>query len=220
MPDALNDWINLLQGPAEPPFGNKTTFPEGWQHLLRLILLVLVMLVAVLAITYLGSNAAARDGSVLAAFMKNTAQQTQYTIFVILLGALFAALYSFTMAPLFKIDINLRQAFFTVLFMVLPWIPIVILVWALVFILSPAKVPLLAIFIIVFLYIAFPIIAVIQFSRGVTLVSGCPKRKCLASIAIPAAVLALLLGWMWLSLPASEPDEATAAASAAVPAGD
>lgn len=201
--DALNDRLNLLQGPVEPPFARKTKFPDGWKYLIRLILLVLIMLVAVLTLSYFGKNATS-DGSALKSFAANTALQTQYTIIVILVGALLAALYAFTMAPLFKIDINIRQAFFTLLFTLLPWIPIVILVWALVYILPPAKIPLLTPFIVIFIVFAFPIIAVVQFSRGITRVSGCPRLKCTASIAIPSAVIFLLVLWVWLKMPVSE----------------
>lgn len=197
--DGLNDWLNLLQGPTEPIFAAKTTFPEGWKYLLRLIMLVLIMLVAVLTLSYLGKGISS-DGTDLASFAANTALQTQYTIIVILAGALFAAIYSFTMAPLFKIDINIRQSFFTLLFTLLPWIPIVLLVWALVYLL-PTKLPLLTFFIVIFIVIAFPIIAIIQFSRGVTVVSGCPRLKCTASIAIPAALFFILVIWIWIKMP-------------------
>ena len=204
MGEALNDWLNLLQAPAEPPFAEKTTFPDGWRYLLRLILLVLIMIVAVLAFSYIGQNA--KEGeNLFASFLKNAALQTRYSILVILAGALFAALYSFTMAPLFKITINIRQAFFTVLFMILPWIPIALLVWAFVYILPLATIPFVSLFIVLFLFLIFPIVSVVQFSRGVTLVSGCPKMKCTASVAIPSVIIYLLVLWIWMRMPDAPP---------------
>ncbi|MFN0138948.1 MAG: hypothetical protein ACKVQW_02530 [Pyrinomonadaceae bacterium] len=182
MHQALSDWLLLLQGPAEPPFVRDAEFQNRWQHLFRLIMLVLIMIVTVMTFSYIGLSTSEQEG-ILQAFAKNTVAQTRYTIFIVLIGALFAALYALVVAPLFKVKITIPQAFFTFLFLLLPWIPIVTLVWVFGFVLE--DVPLIAFFIIAFIFVIFPAIVVFRFSQGISLVSGSSKRRCLASVAIP-----------------------------------
>jgi hypothetical protein len=182
MQQALSDWLRLLQGPAEPPFVRNSEFQNQWQHLFRLIILVLIMIVTVMTFSYIGLSTSEKEG-ILQAFAKNTIGQTRYAIFIILLGALFAALYALIVAPIFKVKITIPQAFFTFLFLLLPWIPIVMLVWVFGFVLS--DVPLIALFITIFIFLIFPAIAVFRFSQGISHVSGSTIRRCLASVAIP-----------------------------------
>jgi hypothetical protein len=202
MQQALSDWLHLLQGPAEPPFVRNADFQNQWQHLFRLIMLVMIMIVAVMTFSYLGLSTSEKEG-ILQAFAKNTVGQTRYAIFIILLGALFAALYALIVAPIFKVKITIPQAFFTFLFLLLPWIPIVTLVWVFGFVL--ADIPLIALFITIFIFLIFPAILVFRLSQGISLVSGSTKRRSLASFAIPFLLLYSLMVWMFLNSQSDEP---------------
>ncbi|MGB7200749.1 MAG: hypothetical protein WBD16_00625 [Pyrinomonadaceae bacterium] len=203
MQQALSDWLRLLQGPVEPPFARNAEFQNQWQHLFRLIMLVLLMIVTVLTFSYLGLSTSEKEG-ILQAFAKNTVGQTRYMIFIILIGALFAALYALIVAPLFKVKITIPQTFFAFLFLLLPWIPIVMLVWVFGYVL--ADVPLLAFFITIFIFLIFPAIIVFRFSQGISLVSGSTKRRCLASVAIPFLVFYSLMIWIALNSESDEPE--------------
>jgi len=210
MQQALSDWLRLLQGPVEPPFARNADFQNQWQHLFRLMILVLLMIVTVLTFSYLGLSTSEKEG-IMQAFAQNTVGQTRYIIFIVLIGALFAALYALIVAPIFKVKITIPQAFFTFLFLLLPWIPIVSLVWVFGFVL--ADVPLIAFFIIAFIFIIFPAIVVFRFSQGISLVSGSTKRRCLASVAIPFVLIYALMFWMTLRWESDEPETTDAVIS-------
>ncbi len=195
MQQALSDWLGLLQGPAEPPFVRNAEFQNQWQYLFRLILLVMIMITTVLTFSYLGLSTSAKE-DILQDFAKNTVGQTRYSIFIILVGALFAALYALIVAPLFKIKITIPQTFFTFLFLLLPWIPVVVLVCVLGIVLP--DIPLLALFMMLFHVFIFPAIIVFRFGQGLSLVSGCSKRRCVASIAIPFVLIYALMIWITL----------------------
>lgn len=203
MQQALSDWLRLLQGPAEPPFVRGAEFQNQWQHLFRLIVLVLIMIVTVMTFSYIGLSTSEKEG-ILQAFAKNTVGQTRYAIFIILLGALFAALYALIVAPIFKVKITIPQAFFTFLFLLLPWIPVVLLVWVFGFVL--ADIPLIALFITIFIFLIFPAILVFRLTQGISLVSGSTKRRCLASVAIPFFLAYSLMAWIALNSDTEDPD--------------
>ena len=203
MQQALSDWLRLLQGPAEPPFVRNAEFQNPWQPLFRLIILVLIMIVTVMTFSYLGLSTSEKDG-ILQDFAKNTGQQTRYTILIILIGALFAALYALIVAPIFKVKITIPQAFFTFLFLLLPWIPVVLLVWVFGKVLP--VVPAIAFFIIAFIFVIFPAILVFRLTQGISLVSGSTKRRCLASVAIPFFLAYSLMAWIALNSDTEDPD--------------
>lgn len=204
MQQALSDWLHLLQGPAEPPFVRNSEFQNQWQHLFRLIVLVLIMIVTVMTFSYIGLSTSEKEG-ILQAFAKNTVGQTRYAIFIILLGALFAALYALIVAPIFKVKITIPQAFFTFLFLLLPWIPVVLLVWVFGFVLAD-DIPLIALFIPIFIFLIFPAILVFRLTQGISLVSGSTKRRCLASVAIPFLLAYSLMALIALNADPGTPD--------------
>jgi hypothetical protein len=200
---ALNDWLNLLQGPAEPPFAQKTDFVDPWRHLFQLIILVLIMLTTVLTFSYLGLKASVKE-EIVTAFVANTAAQTRYTIIIILIGALFAILYALMIAPLFKLRVSVPQAFFTFLFVLLPWLPVVTLVWVLGYVIP--EVPLVPLFIPLFIFVLFPIFIVMKTGNALCMITGSDKRRCVASVAVPFVLLFTLTIWIALR---SQPIEET-----------
>lgn len=189
---ALTDWLNLLQGPSDPPFTENADFQSPWKYLFRLITLVMIMITSVLTFSYLGLSTSEQEG-ILQAFVKNTVAQARYTIMIILGGALFAVLYALIVAPVFKVKISVPQAFFAFLFILLPWIPIIALVWVLGYILP--DLPLLPFFIPAFMFVLFPFLFVIKFSKAICFVSSSGKGRCLASIAIPVITIVGLMYW-------------------------
>lgn len=199
----MNDWLNLLQGPAEPPFTAKSDFQEPWPHLLRLVTLVLILVTVVLTFSYLGLKASEKD-EIVTAFLANTVTQTRFTVMIILVGALFAVLYALMLAPLFKVRITVPQTFFTFLFVLLPWIPIVTVVWVLGYIVP--DIPLMPFFIPIFIFVLFPFFFVVKFAKALCFVSDSGWGKCLASIALPFLIFFVLV--IWISLRSQSIDEA------------
>lgn len=211
MQEAINDWLTLLQGPKEPYFTLHSDFADGWKYLFRLIPLVLVMICAVLTFSYLGLSTSNQE-EILGAFSKNTIGQARYGIFIILMGGLFAAIYHFV-AAWFDINIEIKQIFFTFLLLLLPWIPVVVMVRILGYVFSDYL--LLPIFIVLFIYVIFPIAFMFQFSRGIQVVSGCSKTRCLASVLIPFVLIASLIVLISLRAPSLE-ESTTSGASRSV----
>ena len=198
---ALNDWLNLLQGPSEPPFAPKADFVDPWRHLFQLIVLVLIMLTTVLTFSYLGLKASVKE-EIVTAFVANTAAQTRYTIIIMLIGALFAILYALMIAPLFKLRVSVPQAFFTFLFVLLPWLPVVTLVWVLGYVIP--DIPLVPFFIPVFIFLLFPIFIVLKTGTAICLITGSARQRCVASVAIPFFLFFTLTVWIALR---SQPNE-------------
>lgn len=199
---AFNDWLNLLQGPSQPPFEADSEFKEPWPHLLRLVTLVLVLVTTVLTFSYLGLKAAEKE-EIVKAFLTNTIAQGRLTVMIILVGALFAVLYGLMLAPLFKVKITVQQTFFTFLFVLLPWVPIVTLVWVLGYIVP--DLPLIPFFIPIFIFLFFPFFFVVKFAQAMCLVSKSKWNRCLASIAVPFVIFFALV--IWISLRGSNADD-------------
>jgi hypothetical protein len=206
MKEAFNDWLNLLQGPNEPYFALNSSFADGAKYLFRLIPLVLVMICAVLTFSYLGLTTSQQQ-EIFTSFWKDAMGQARYALIIFLMGALFAALYRL-IARMFKIKIEFKQIFFIFLLLLLPWIPIVMMVNVLGYIFPDLL--LLPIFIILFIYLIFPLVFVFQFGRGIAVVSGCSRLRCLASVLIPFVLIAGLVLLVNLSAPAlDQPPEAS-----------
>jgi hypothetical protein len=108
----LNDWISLLGGPDPEVFKPSTNFE--WPILLRLIVIVLSFTGAIL-------------GSVLVVFHGKLGDVVFQKVpaAVLLMGAILAVFYTFS-ASVFGVQITMKNAFFTILLLSLPWISLTV----------------------------------------------------------------------------------------------
>lgn len=171
---ALTDWVTFLQGPPESVFGHDISIDAEWKRLFRLAGLVLLMLGAIIIIFSLGLSEPGQK-------WQDLATKSEYMLLVLIIGAVIAVPYSFVLAPLVRIRITFVQTFFAVLFLGLPWLPLISLIWAL------GKVWTNGLIVALFLYI-LSLVPLYNFCKGVALISGCRPRRAVLSLAIPAAV--------------------------------
>ena len=174
---ALTDWVTFLQGPSQPTF-DVTMTNADWKRVFRLGALVLLMLGAILVIFSLGLGP---EGGK----WQDLATKTQYMLLILVVGAVLAVPYAFVLAPLLRIRITFTQTFFAILLLGLPWLPLIALIWAL------GRVWTNGIVVVVFLYI-LGLVPLVNFCKGVSIISGCRLRRVLLSLLIPA-VLALAI---------------------------
>jgi len=173
---ALTDWIMLLQGPAPPLFVENRDFQPEWKRLFRLGALVLLLLGTIIAIFSLGI---AEPGQKWADFTT----KLQYLTLTLVIGAVVAVPYAFVLAPLLRIRITFAQTFFTVLFLGLPWLPLIALVWAI------GRVQQSGLLVVILLYI-LSLVPLHHFCKGVSVIAVCGIWRVVLSLAIPT-VLAL-----------------------------
>lgn len=171
---ALSDWVTLLQGPSPPLFAAECNFEQEWKRLFRLVSVVLLMLGAVITAFSLGLGAAGQD-------WKKFVSNSSYLFLILVIGAVVAAPYAFVLAPLLRIRITFVQAFFSVLLLGLPWVPLIALIWAVGKVWTSG---LAGLGVSIFLYI-LAIVPLYNFSKGVAIVSNCRLWRVLISIFIP-----------------------------------
>lgn len=172
---ALSDWVTLLQGPGPPLFAAECKFDQEWKRLFRLVSIVLLMLGAVVTAFSLGLGAAGED-------WRKFVSNSSYLFLILVIGAVVAVPYAFVLAPLLRIRITFVQAFFSVLLLGLPWLPLIALIWAVGKVWTSG---LAGLSVTVFLYI-LALVPVYNFSKGVAMVSNCKLWRVLISLFIPA----------------------------------
>lgn len=171
---ALSDWVMLLQGPAPPLFAAQSKFDQEFKRLFRLVTVVLLMMGAVVTAFSLGLGAAGKN-------WQQFASNSSYLFLILVVGAVVAVPYAFVLAPLLRIKITFAQTFFTVLLLGLPWLPLIALIWAVGKVWTSG---LAGLTIPIFLYI-IGIVPLLNFSKGVAIVSGCGRLRVLLSLLIP-----------------------------------
>jgi hypothetical protein len=181
IPTGLNEWITMLGNPDPDIFKPDPAFE--WTRLLRMIFVVLSFTGVML-------------GTALVVFDKGLTeivfQKAPAT--VLLAGALLAVGYTFV-ASLFGIAIRLREAFFTILLLGLPWLSLTaaLYVWA-----GASKAPWMGLILILWILLA-PFMLIRNVCRGLNMiVPNCNKWRIRFSVVIPLALLANALFLVWL----------------------
>lgn len=168
---ALSDWLLFLQGPSEPVFKKDCSFDAEWKRLFRLLSLVLLMLGAIMVVFSLGLTASGQS-------WRDFASNSKYLLLVLVIGAVVAVPYAFVLAPLLRIRITFAQTFFTVLLLVLPWLPLITLVWAIGTVWGGGFL------VAIFLYI-MTLVPILHFCKGVSVIAGCRTWRPILSLVIP-----------------------------------
>jgi hypothetical protein len=113
-------------------------------------------------------------------------------IYVILCGALLATVYTL-IAGLFKIKVTLQDAFFVILSLCLPWLPILILIEAVKYLPS---FPLISL---IYTVGALIVIgkALVNFVRGITELAGCSSVRAWLSVVAPILSISIIVFIMY-----------------------
>lgn len=182
IPTGLNEWITMLGNPDPEVFKPDPDFE--WTRLLRMIFIVLSFTGVMLGTALIVYN----DGNP-ADIVFQKAPAT-----VLLAGALIAVGYTFV-ASLFGINLGMRDAFFTILLVGLPWLSLTVAlyVWA-----AASKAAWMGPVLILWLLLA-PFMIVRNVCRGVSMiVPECNKWRIRCSVVIPLVLISSVLFVVWL----------------------
>jgi hypothetical protein len=191
IPIGLNEWITMLGNPDPLVFKPDPAFE--WGRLLRMVIVVLsfsgVMLGTALVVY--------RGGS-----LYDIVFQKAPTA-VLLAGALLAVGYTFV-ASLFGVRVGLRDAFFTILLLGLPWLSLTaaLYVWA-----GASKATWMGLVLVIWILLA-PFMLIRNICRGLgMIVPDCNKWRIRCSVVIPVLLLAvaLFLVHLFAEVPAATP---------------
>lgn len=178
----FSDWLNLLDGPRRKVF-SEIVKKEDWTRLFKLITLVLLLsgaiLGAKLTIELLQKNPVS---SVL---------ESHLALTFLIIGAMLAAAYN-GIARLFGITLTLSKSFFIILSLGLPWVPIFTCIDAI------PSLPAFKLQSIIFLLSHLVLIKpLVNFVRGVRMVTKCALWRVLISILLPLCFFTFLVLYMF-----------------------
>ena len=191
IPLGLNEWITNLGNPDPQVFKPNPAFE--WSRLLRMVIVVLsfcgVMLGTALVVY--------RGGSLTDIVFQKAPSA------VLLAGALLAVGYTFV-GSLFGVKVRLRDAFFTILLLGLPWLSLTaaLYVWA-----GASKATWMGLILVMWILLA-PFMLIRNICRGLSMiVPDCNKWRIRCSVVIPVVVLAvaLFLVHLFAEVPAATP---------------
>ena len=179
----LSDWLELLSGPPTPVF-TEILSKKDWNRMLRALVLSLSFSAVALGITFSLAGLLSRPSEMMLA--------SKPIIFALLSGAFLATLYTL-ISPIFRIKLTLQQAFFIILSLCLPWLPLLIFVEAIKYLPSFPLISLIYIFgAVIVIYKAMS-----NFVRGVAEVTSCPKWRVWLSVLAPTLITVLLVFRMY-----------------------
>lgn len=180
---ALSDWLELLSGPPSPVF-DEILAKKDWNRMLRTLVLSLSFSAVALGVTFSIGGMIKQPSEMMLA--------SKPIIFALLSGAFLATLYTF-ISTIFRIKLTLQQAFFIILTLCLPWLPLLIFVEAIKYLPSFPLISLIYIFGALLVVIK----AMSNFVKGVAEVTKCPKWRVWLSVIVPTLVTVLLVFRMY-----------------------
>ena len=186
----LNEWLTLLGNPDPAVFKPDPTFE--FSRLLRLIVVVLSFSGAMLGTALVVYKGSLND----VVFQRAPAA-------VLLGGAILAVGYTFV-AQFFGVRIGMRDAFFTILLLGLPWLSLTaaLYVWA-----GASRSPVMGLILLLWVWLA-PIILIRNVCRGMGMIaSECGKWRVRLSVIAPVLLLlmAALAVWLFADVPNTKP---------------
>jgi hypothetical protein len=159
-------WLDLLQGPKEPPFAKQTNFNEEAKKFWQIFFI----------------------SAVLTGFSVVLGTEEKFSLSPVaryFIGgiAVFAILYCLGLARFFRIDITIRQTFFVFGFLLFPWIPIFSFI---IFAAGHFK-PLAPMFVLMLWMLPWYIVWSI--AKGISIVSDSSKLRCVLSVSLLVIVI-------------------------------
>lgn len=186
--ERFTDWLYFLGGNC-PPIISENDLP--WARLFGLLGLMLVLTGVIIGIPIISLNNFTKEGLVLALL------ESKPAIYLIIVGAIMAVVYSFLFARIFKVPINTTQAFFSILFLGLPWLPL----WAFVRNLVYIDIPFRVLIINAWFVIAI-VVPTVNFCKCISAwVPACPKWRIRASAFAPFVIaIGIFILALWLKV--------------------
>jgi hypothetical protein len=178
----FSDWLRLLDGPKHEVF-SEIVDKEDWARLFKLLMLVLVLSGAVLG--------AKLTVQVLKKTAVSSVLDSPLAITFLIVGSMLAVAYS-SIARLFGIKLSLPKAFFIILALLLPWVPIANCIDTIQS-LPPFK-GIGVIFLLAHLLLIRPIY---NFYQGVLIVTHVARWRALLSILLPITIFTFLVIYMF-----------------------
>jgi hypothetical protein len=177
---AFSDWLCLLTGPQCPMFEQAVT-SNDWTRLFRL--LVLTVFISGIFLTFFSV-----DPQSLSLDLKTIALTSAPAMWTLIGAAGFAVIYR-AFAWIWRIPITLPESFFTILFLGLPWLPLLSIIEAVKY--KAAIIPLAGI---IYGYGMFFFLgaAIFNFARGIRQISKCPAWKVWMSVIVPVVLVIIL----------------------------
>lgn len=176
---ALGDWLHLLQGPTAPRFKHGVE-TNDWHRLFRLLVTSLFLAGIALGTSYIQPELTPNFNALI--------MTSKPAMLLIIGSAAFAVLYQI-FAWAFRIAVTLPKSFFAILFLGLPWLPLMALAESFQF---RPNAPLSGL---IFGFGAqfFALAAVVNFGRGVRHISNSASWKVWLSLAIPLVLVVYLI---------------------------
>lgn len=176
---ALGDWLNLLQGPQAQAFVEGVR-KNDWYRLFRLLVISLFLAGVALGTSYIKPELTPNF---------NALVLSSRPAMLLVMGAAGFAVFYQIFAWAFRVRVTLPQSFFAILFLGLPWLPLMALAESFQF--RPGF-PLAGI---ILGYGAqfFALAAIFNFGRGVKQISKRPALRVWLSLVIPVVLVIYLL---------------------------
>ena len=182
----LNDWINLLGNPDPVMFKCPPNFE--WPRLMGLVVVVLGFCGAVLGTALI----------VLKGHLSDMVFQRAPSV-VLIFGAVLAIGYS-TVGSLFGVQISLRDAFFTILLLGLPWLSLTAGIYIAV---KTFPATFMGLVLFVWLWLT-PILLTRNLCRGIAMVAPGAKRwrvRCSVIVSVVLLIAPFVIVWMFAEVP-------------------
>ena len=193
---AFSDWLTLLGGP-DPSLFN-ADLGTSWKRLFSLLALVVF-----LAGVGYGVPLVASPSTLLKTIPSLIVFNSRPALLFLLGAAALAGIYTYVFAKIFVVPITIKQAFFIILFLGLPWVPITAFMLGL----ETVGVPFYSLIFLLWIYFVL-IILIVNFYRGISsMCVTCPRWRVFGSvfIAIMLVVFSYFALMEWLVRVHDEP---------------
>jgi len=182
---AFSDWLTLLGGPDPSLFESESV--TSWKRLWSLLALVVFLS----GVGY-GVPLVASPSSLLKTVPWLIVLNSRPALLFLLGAAALAGIYTYVFAKIFRVPITIKQAFFVILFLGLPWVPITAFILGL----ENVGVPFYSLIFLLWIYFVV-VILIINFYRGITTICAtCPRWRIWGSVII--AVMLVVVSYFVL----------------------
>jgi len=173
------EWLSsLLSQPADPPFSFDATFPDGPVRIMRLVVMSVILTgLVVLSERFLSKNTPTLVLSL-------AIEVVIATFLLAIVYAVFAVICGVRVYQTTRRRLTLGQIFFSVLYILVPWIPIFAFLWS--FAGGGGQLRLLLMILLFYLCLGF---VIVNFIRALRRVTRCPAYRVWLSVLLPIGLV-------------------------------
>lgn len=173
------EWLgSLLSQPADPPFCFDATFPDGPVRIMRLV----VMSVILTGLVVLSERFLSKSTPTLV--LSLAIEVVIATFLLAIVYAVFAVICGVRVYQTTRRRLTLGQIFFSVLYILVPWIPIFAFLWS--FAGGGGQLRLLLMILLFYLCLGF---VIVNFIRALRRVTRCPAYRVWLSVLLPIGLV-------------------------------